>query len=150
MRLEDVKQWMLMRRALELEVVASCAANMPAERIAKLGQNVAYQQAALASGGLQGLHELDTRFHRQMTEGLGLARISEALDPISTHLEHVRRVLLPKPGRVQETFAEHEAIYQAIAAHQVDRARQEMANHLDRVTSELQPFVTTHPDFFEA
>jgi DNA-binding FadR family transcriptional regulator len=50
---------------------------------------------------------------------------------------------------MRETFAEHEAIYQAIAAHAPDRARGEMANHLDRVTCELQAFAARHPDFFE-
>jgi len=149
-RLEDVKQWMLMRRALEIEVVVCCATTLPTEGLAKLGQNVAYQQAALASGDLQGFHELDTRFHRQMAEALGLTRVSEVLDPIRTHLERVRRTLLPEPGRMQETFAEHQAIYQAIAEKDADRARGEIANHLDRVACELQLFATRHPDFFDS
>jgi DNA-binding GntR family transcriptional regulator len=149
MHLEDVKQWMLMRRALEMEVVASCAISLSKAPLALLGQNLAYQRAALASGDLQGFHELDTRFHRQMVEGLGLARISEVLEPIRTHLERVRRTLLPEPGRMQETFAEHEAIYRAIKEHAPDRARAEMANHLDRVAGELQAFAARHPDFFE-
>jgi DNA-binding GntR family transcriptional regulator len=147
--LEDVKQWMLMRRALEMEVVAVCATNMPERAIESLGQNLAYQQAAIASGDLQGFHELDTRFHRQMAEGLGLARISEVLDPIRTHLERVRRTLLPQPGRPEGTYAEHEAIHRVIAARQPDRAREAMANHLDRVAGELHAFVVRHPGFFE-
>jgi len=148
-RLEDVKQWMLMRRALEMEVVAVCAASMPAQAIETLGQNLAYQEAAIKSGDLQGFHELDTRFHRQMAESLGLARISEVLDPIRTHLERVRRTLLPEPGRPEGTFREHQAIYRRVMARQPDRAREEMANHLDRVSGELHAFVARHPDFFE-
>jgi DNA-binding GntR family transcriptional regulator len=148
-RLEDVRQWMLMRRALEMEVVAVCATDMAEHAIEGLGQNLAYQQAAIQSGDLQGFHELDTRFHRQMAEGLGLARIGEVLDPIRTHLERVRRTLLPQPGRPEGTFVEHEAIHRAIAARQPDRARDEMANHLDRVSRELHAFVIRHPGFFE-
>jgi GntR family transcriptional regulator, rspAB operon transcriptional repressor len=147
--LEDVRQWMLMRRALEVEVVGVCAADMPDDAIAALGQNLAYQMAAITSGDLQGFHELDTRFHRQMTEGLRLGRVGEVLDPIRTHLERVRRTLLPEPGRPEGTFGEHEAIFRAIAAHQPDRAKTEMANHLDRVSRELQAFVAKHPGFFE-
>jgi DNA-binding GntR family transcriptional regulator len=149
MYLADVKQWMLMRRALEMEVVASCATALPEDGLTRLGQNLAYQRAALASGDLPGFHELDTRFHRLMVEGLSLTRISEVLDPIRTHLERVRLTLLPEPGRMQETFGEHEAIYRAIAAHDADCARQNMATHLDRVACELQAFVARHPDFFE-
>jgi DNA-binding GntR family transcriptional regulator len=148
-RLEDVKQWMLMRRALEIEVVAVCASDMPESALESLGQNLAYQQAAIGSGDLQGFHELDTRFHRQLAEGLGLVRISEVLDPIRTHLERVRRTLLPEPGRLQGTFTEHEAIYRSVAARQPDQARQAMANHLDRVSGELHAFVARHPGFFE-
>jgi GntR family transcriptional regulator, rspAB operon transcriptional repressor len=148
-RLADVKQWMLMRRALEIEVVALCAASMPQPAIESLGQNLAYQQAAIKSSDLQGFHELDTRFHRQMAEGLGLARISEVLDPIRTHLERVRRTLLPEPGRPEGTFVEHEEIYRWLAARQPDQARAAMASHLDRVAGELHAFVTRHPGFFE-
>jgi DNA-binding GntR family transcriptional regulator len=148
-RLEDVRQWMLMRRALEMEVVAVCATSMSDDAIKGLGQNLAYQQAAIKSGDLQGFHELDTRFHRQMAEGLGLARVSEVLDPIRTHLERVRRTLLPEPGRLEGTFIEHEAIYRTIAARQPDQARNAMANHLDRVSRELHAFVIRHPGFFE-
>jgi DNA-binding GntR family transcriptional regulator len=147
--LEDVKQWMLMRRVLEMEVVAVCAIKMPERAIEGLGQNLAYQQAAIKSGDLQGFHELDTRFHRQIAEGPGLARISEVLDPIRTHLERVRRTLLPEPGRLEGTFIEHETIYRELAARRPDQARQAMANHLDRVSGELHAFVARHPGFFE-
>jgi DNA-binding GntR family transcriptional regulator len=148
-RLTDVRQWMLMRRALEMEVVAICATGMPAPAIESLSQNLAYQQAAITSGDLEGFHDLDTGFHRQMAEGLGLARISEVLDPIRTHLERVRRTLLPEPGRLQGTFIEHETIYRGIAAQQPDQARGAMAGHLDRVSRELHAFVAKHPGFFE-
>ena len=61
----------------------------------------------------------------------------------------VRRMLLPEPGRPEATFREHELIYEAIAARNPERARREMAAHLDRVLRELQSFVAEHPGFFE-
>ena len=148
--LEDVRQWMLMRRALEVEVVGVCATSMLDDAIAALGQNLAYQKAAIASGDLEGFHALDTRFHQQMTESLGLARVGEALDTIRTHLERVRRTLLPEPGRPEGTYKEHEAIYRGIADRNPERARTEMASHLDRVARELNTFVEKHPGFFES
>jgi DNA-binding GntR family transcriptional regulator len=148
--LDDVKQWMLMRRALEMEVVAVCASHKPDKAIENLGQNLAYQQAAIQSGDLQGFHELDTRFHRQLAGNWGLSRLGEVLDQIRTHLDRVRRTLLPEPGRPQGTFAEHEAIFQGIAAQKPKQARDAMATHLDRVAGELNAFVIRHPGFFEA
>ena len=52
-----MKQWMMMRRVLEMEVVANCAVDMSEHAIGQLGQNLAYQRAALDSGDLQGFHE---------------------------------------------------------------------------------------------
>ncbi|WP_407154023.1 GntR family transcriptional regulator [Bradyrhizobium sp. STM 3557] len=143
--LEDVRQWMLMRRALEVEVVGVCAASMSDQAIEALGQNVAYQNAAIVSGDLEGFHALDTRFHHQMTESLGLARVGEVLDQIRTHLERVRRTLLPEPGRLEGTYREHEAIYGAIAGRDPRKAQHEMANHLDRVARELNAFAAKNP-----
>lgn len=68
-----------------------------------------------------------------MTESLGLARVGEVLDPIRTHLERVRRTLLPEPGRPKGTYMEHDAIHRRIADRDPERAKGEMANHLDRV-----------------
>jgi DNA-binding GntR family transcriptional regulator len=148
-RLTDVKQWMMMRRVLEMEVVANCATDMPERAIERLTQNLAYQRAALDSGDVQGFHELDTRFHRQMADGLDLTRVSEVLDPVRTHLERVRRTLLPEPGRMEETFSEHEEILNAIALRRPERAREAMGLHLDHVLRQLQTFVAQHPGFFE-
>ena len=148
-RLTDAEQWMMMRRVLEMEVVANCAIDMPEPAIQQLGQNLAYQRAALDSGDVQGFHELDTRFHRQMADGLELVRVSEVLDPVRTHLERVRRTLLPEPGRMEETFVEHEEILSASALRRPKRARDAMGLHLDHVLRQLRTFVEQHPGFFE-
>jgi DNA-binding GntR family transcriptional regulator len=148
-RLADVKQWMMMRRALEAEVAAMCAREMPDEARGRLVQNLAYQRAALDTSDVQGFHELDNRFHRQMTDALGFARVGETLDGLSIQLDRVRRTLLPEPGRMEETFAEHQAIFRAIVNRRPERASEEMYSHLTEVLRELEAYVALHPAFFE-
>ena len=84
-----------------------------------------------------------------MADGLDLVRVSEVLDPVRTHLERVRRTLLPEPGRMEGTLAEHHSIHSAIAERDVSRAREAMGRHLDRVLRELEAFVVRNPGFFE-
>jgi GntR family transcriptional regulator, rspAB operon transcriptional repressor len=148
-RLVDVKQWMMMRRLLEIEVAALCATELPERAIDQLSQNLTYQRAALDSDDLAGFHELDTRFHRQMTNGLDLRRVGEALDSLRMHLDRVRRTLLPAPGRIEATYAEHRAIFEAIAERRPERAADSMRAHLGSVLRELEDFVSQHPGFFE-
>ena len=148
-RLADVKQWMMMRRLLEVEVATLCAAELSVRAMDQMSQNLGYQRAALDSGDLRGFHELDTRFHRQMTNGLGLERVGEALDSLRMHLDRVRRTLLPAPGRMEETYLEHRAIFEAIAARRPERAAGRMSAHLGSVLQGLEDFVPRHPAFFE-
>jgi DNA-binding GntR family transcriptional regulator len=149
-RLDDARQWMLVRRALEMEVVATCARELPETSIERLGRNIAYQRTALDAGDVQGFHELDTVLHLQLVDALGWSRVAEVLEPVRTHLDRVRRTLLPAPGRMNRTFAEHQEIYRAIAAREPDAARQAMETHLNQVLHELEMFVARHPGFFEA
>lgn len=149
-RLADVKQWMMMRRLLEIEVAALCATELPERAIDQMGRSLSYQRAALDSGDLAGFHELDTHFHRQMTNGLNLRRVGEALDSLRMHLDRVRRTLLPAPGRMEGTYAEHRAIFEAIVERRPDRAAELMRAHLESVRRELEDFVSRHPGFFES
>jgi DNA-binding GntR family transcriptional regulator len=148
-RLADVKQWMMMRRLLEIEVAALCATELPERAIDRMSRNLGYQRAAIESGDLAGFHELDTRFHRQMTNGLDLERVGEALDSLCMHLDRVRRTLLPAPGRMEGTYGEHRAIFDAIAERRPKRAAEAMRAHLGSVLWELEDFVPRHPGFFE-
>lgn len=149
-RLADVKQWMMMRRLLEIEVAALCATELPRPAIDQMSRNLSYRRAAVDSGDFAGFHELDTRFHRQMTNGLSLQRIGEALDSLCMHLDRVRRTLLPAPGRIRGTYAEHRAIFEAIAERRPERAAESMQAHLGSVLRELENFVPRHPGFFES
>jgi GntR family transcriptional regulator, rspAB operon transcriptional repressor len=106
-RLADVKQWMLVRRAIEVELVGTSARELGNDGIKRLERNLAYQRAALDSGDIQGFHDLDTLFHRRIVDGLGLARVGDILEPVRTHLDRVRRTLLPERGRIEATFVEH-------------------------------------------
>ena len=101
--LEDVKQWMLMRRVLEMEVVAVCASHRPAQAVENLGQNLAYQQAAIQAAICRVFTNSTPASIASSATG-GFRRLGEVLDQIRTHLDRVRRTLLPEPGRPQGTF----------------------------------------------
>jgi DNA-binding GntR family transcriptional regulator len=149
-RLGDVKQWMLVRRVLEMELVEACARGLEQSWIDRLGRNLAYQRAAVDQADMDGLYDLDVAFHQLMVEGLALPRVGEILDSLRTQIDRVRRILLPEPGRAPATLGEHEAIYRMIVGRKPTAAAQAMRKHLDRVLSELEAFEKRHPNFFSS
>jgi DNA-binding GntR family transcriptional regulator len=147
-RLGDVKQWMLIRRALECEIAGQCADAFDTALIANVSRNLAYQRAALDHGDLDRFHEFDVTFHALLVEGLALPRVAEVLDQLRTHVGRVRRMLLRPPGRPKQTLREHEAIFSAIQRHKPAAAAKAMGAHLDHVLRELEAFEAEHPTFF--
>jgi DNA-binding GntR family transcriptional regulator len=147
-KLDDIVQWMMARRALEVEVAGKSARVLPEAEFGQMENNLLYQQAAISADDYAGFFQLDVAFHRQLTDGLSLSRVSELLDSLRSHLDRVRLLLLPEPGRMESTLAEHRAIFEAIANRQPRQAEQAMRTHLDVVLKWLVAFEKQHPDFF--
>ena len=147
-QLEDVLQWMTARRAIEAEIAGEAARRMDAAALEMLRRNLRYQDAAIAGQDPDGFFQLDVSFHRLLTEGLGLHRITELLDALRTHLDRVRRLLLPEPGRMDATLAEHRAIQRAIEQREPGLAEGSMRDHLTVVMERLVAFERDNHDFF--
>src|SRR5579862_976940 len=62
--IDDVRERLLVRRALESEVAAQAAERMPREGVAELERNLRYQQAAVDGRDVAGFYALDVDFHR--------------------------------------------------------------------------------------
>jgi DNA-binding GntR family transcriptional regulator len=147
-RLDDVLQWMMTRRAIEAEVAAEAARRLSAESCEALARNLGYQEAAVAASDFDGFLELDVAFHRLLTDGLRLDRVAETLEALRVHLDRVRRLLLPEPGRMAATLAEHRAVHAAISAGKAADADRAMRLHIALVTDGLVAFERDHPNFF--
>ena len=146
--LGSVREWMLARRALEAEIAGECARHFEDTSRERLARNLRYQQAAADGDDLAGFHELDVAFHRLLTDELGARRVGDMLDALRVHLDRVRRMLLPEPGRMHATLAEHRAIYTAICQGDPAAAEQAMRAHVNVVFGQLLAFEKRHPDFF--
>jgi GntR family transcriptional regulator, rspAB operon transcriptional repressor len=147
-RIDDVLQWMTARRAIEAEIAAEAAQGLGADALETLRRNLRYQEAAITAGDPDGFLQFDIAFHRQLTDGLGLDRISELLDGLRSQLDRVRRLLLPEPGRMEATLAEHRAIQEAIELRAPVLAAAAMRDHLDAVIERLVAFEREHRNFF--
>jgi DNA-binding GntR family transcriptional regulator len=146
--IDDVLQWMLVRRAIEVEVAGQAARRLGSDAHEALRRNLRYQEAAFGGDDYDGFLQLYVGFHRLLTDALGLHRVTDTLDTLRTHLDRVRRLLLPQPGRMAATLDEHRAIHEAIERRRAGPAGQAMRRHLDAVIDRLVTFERDHPDFF--
>jgi DNA-binding GntR family transcriptional regulator len=147
-RIDDVRESMFIRRALEAEAVRLLAGGIGSETVSILTRNLRYQSSALEAEDRRGFHALDLEFHQILIDALAYGRARVAIEAARSNLERARRILLGS-RRFQQTYAEHVEIFEALVAHDGDRAATAMGVHLNRVIDELVAFSLDKPDVFE-
>jgi DNA-binding GntR family transcriptional regulator len=147
--LADVAEAAFLRRALEVATVAAIAPAMDEAMLKRLERILSYQAAALRAADPDEFYALDVRFHMMLFDRLAMRRVIEAVESSRAQLERIRRILLPTPGRRQNTLREHRAIFAALAVRDADGAAAAMGAHLDQVMEELKRFAARQPDLFE-
>ncbi len=145
---DDVREWMLIRRALESEIAAEAAQRLSRTARGELERNLRYQQACVEAKDYAGFYTLDLEFHRLLVVGLELVHAGEILDGLRAHLERVRRILLTPPGRLPKTLAEHRSIAEALEQGDAGAARAAMHGHLEQTTELFEAFVRQRPGLF--
>lgn len=148
-RLSDVAEAAFVRRALETAMVAAIAPTIEETTLARVERILGYQAAAVKAKDTEEFYVLDVRFHTMLFERLAMRRVAEVVETSRAQLERTRRLLLPTPGRNQNTLREHRAIFAALQLRDPVKAARAMGEHLDEVMAELKRFAARQPDLFE-
>ena len=146
-KIGDVVEYMLIRKALESEAVRALVSRHTPEVIKELEANLAEQTKAAKKGDRELFHAYDLEFHEILFEALRFPRIKSVIDSARANLDRARLLILD-PRRLSMTHAEHKAIADAIASGDGDRAAAAMRTHIDKVTGELLAFARQSPELF--
>ena len=141
-----------LRCAIELEVVRTLAL-AAAEDTAVLRAKLAAQidlQAALAIADTEEFIASDQAFHRLMYEAAGAPDLYELVRRRSGHLDRLRRLDLPSPGKAERVVRDHRAIVAALAARDPEAAQAAMRTHLSGTLGRIEDIRARHPDYVAA
>jgi DNA-binding FadR family transcriptional regulator len=75
----------------------------------------------------------DKNFHKLISEYAGNQILFKYTEDLYSYGLNFRRLVMQMEGSIERSYQEHEAVYQALAAHDPDRAEQAMLNHLESV-----------------
>lgn len=146
-RIADVLEYMLIRKALEAESVRVVTNNHGPELVDTLNRNIGYQRAAAELEDQQGFHERDLEFHDIILGDMRFTKVKAVIESTRANLDRARRLILT-PRRLEMSLSEHEEILAGITAGDSARAAAAMRVHIDRVMAELIDFAHLHPDLF--
>ncbi len=146
--LNDARERLFIRGALEGEIAAEAALRMTRADKDALAGNLRQEVAAVAAKDQATFYALDVAFHQILTAGLGMARASDVLGALRVHLERTRRLTMSTFGQLRASLSEHAAIATAIEAGDPSAAREAMRQHLRITAARLEDLAKRQPGLF--
>jgi DNA-binding GntR family transcriptional regulator len=91
---------------------------------------------------------MDAQMHELILSFTGYKRLAGLAETSWVHVNRARQLVLPHPGRVQATLAEHHAIVGALDARDPEAARIATRHHLGQLLTFLEPLMVARPELF--
>ncbi len=143
-----VEEAQFVRSVLEVAVVQLACERATQEQLEQLKENVALQEFYYQHGSSERLLEMDDEFHRLLFQIAGRMQAYEMMRSITVHFDRVRSLAVTA---VKEHLwmSDHREIYEAVAAHDQEAARQLMEKHLNRYKVDETALREQYPQYFQ-
>jgi len=146
--LERAQQGQFLRRSIELEIVRTLALHPDAAVIERLNSLIRQQTAFSRLGEHGAFTAADQAFHKTMYESAKVPELWDVVARHSGHIDRLRRLHLPVPGKMRDVMRDHQAIVDAITAGKPDEAQAALRDHLSRSLGFVDTLRQSHPDYF--
>jgi len=139
-----------LRVAVEVEVARRLADTPSSPQVKKARAILTMQQTLVGNMEEIGLfNELDEAFHQALFAGVGQLNLHAMLRAKAGHLTRVRRLDLPKEGKVRTIMRGHWAVLEAIEAGDPAAAQEAMRGHLAGTIKRIEELKEEFPGYFK-
>ncbi len=146
--LDGAREALFLRLSVELEIVRRLALSPSAPAVAELRAELARMRALREADATAGFHAADEAFHAALYRAAGVPGLRELVRSRSGHLDRLRRLHLPAPGKADAVLAEHAALAEAILAGDAPRAEATLRAHLSGTLAQAARLRDATPHFF--
>jgi DNA-binding GntR family transcriptional regulator len=139
-RMQDIRESMFLRMAIEVEAVKRVARQGDADVIGRLEENILAQARALEAKkvNLVLFDDLDEALHTEIIRATELPRAMHLLETARVILDRPRFLTLPVDHRPEDTYYEHSRIVDSIKTGDPEFAGSAMRVHLTKVAQAME------------
>ncbi|MCE0505943.1 GntR family transcriptional regulator [Roseivivax sp. GX 12232] len=137
-----------LRLSIELEVVRALVRQEGSAKISKARTCLALQRAALEADDLEEFSRLDREYHAALCEAVGVGALWNIVTARSGHIDRLRKLNLPDPGKSASILSCHERILDAIDARDDRYAEEVLREHLSGTLSQVDQIIERYPGYF--
>jgi DNA-binding GntR family transcriptional regulator len=146
--MQEIREGAFLREAIEVAAIERVAERITDDQLQLLRRNLTVQAALVADGDTAGFYATDAAMHELLLSFTGFPKLAQVAETAWLHVNRARQLILPVPGRVQATLAEHQAILAALEARDPQAARTAVQHHLRQLLTYLEPLERERPDLF--
>ncbi|OYX23279.1 MAG: GntR family transcriptional regulator [Rhodobacterales bacterium 32-66-7] len=147
--MQEIREGAFLREAIEVAAIELVAASITDAQLQLLRRNLTVQAALVADSDIPGFYALDAEMHELLLSFTGFAKLAVVAETAWLHVNRARQLILPVPGRVAATLAEHRAILAALEARDPPAARLAVQAHLRQLITYLEPLERDRPELFD-
>jgi DNA-binding GntR family transcriptional regulator len=145
--LRQAIQTHFLRRSLEVEIVRQLALESAKPFVPRLKAIVAEQRTQYAAADLTAFEANDKAFHRLLYESAGVPDMWTLIRDRSGHIDRLRRLDLPSPGKIEQILASHAGIVESIEASEALAAQDRLRLHLSGTLSHIDDIRAAYPSY---
>jgi DNA-binding GntR family transcriptional regulator len=127
--IDHARETQFLRLALKLEVVRKLALAPNPISLAQSRRILAQRETALATWDINLFFRLDRLFHRSLCEAAGVCSLWRVIAARSGHIDRMRNLNLPDPGKPNEILTCHRGILSTIEAGDIDASTTALREH---------------------
>lgn len=146
--IQQAQETQFLRLAVELEVARKLAKMKDKQLLAPARKILVQQIAALEIDNLDQLSILDRSFHHALCEAAGVANLWQLVSARSGHIDRLRNLNLPDPGKGANILLFHGRILSALEEGHVEEAEDAVRGHLSGTLSQLELIISRYPAYF--
>ena len=138
-----------LRLSLELEIVRALALDHDDTLIERLLGTIALQRQHAKAGNFESFSDADNLFHQQLYDATENLELWKLVRSRSGHIDRLRRLHLPTPGKAQEIVSLHRLIVKAIDEGKPDDAQARLRKHLSGTLGYLDHIRKQFPQYLQ-
>jgi len=146
---DHARQSQFLRTSIELEMMRALCLNPDKQGLATAQQILSQQRLAfLEQGNLTSFSLLDRSFHKSLCTTVGYPELWELIVRRSGHIDRLRNLNLPDPGKAATILADHSEILQAAVSSDVVAAEKAVRKHLSGTLKAVDDIRERYPHYF--
>jgi len=140
---QDMLEYYEIRMFLEGMAARKAAENISPEELREMREAIDMQryyldrQEAEEGDYSEKIKDLDSRFHELIYISSHSNAYAQTLQPIHKKMTKYRKASVRKSSRAEESIKEHDAIYQALSAHDPEKAAELMSFHVKQARDNI-------------